>query len=326
VRVLVTRSPSNVSSAPYPTPILSERFHAESAKKGPDDNKNDSGYGGIVASIKTQLLKWVGSKQRFAGRIIACFPGRFGTYHEPFLGSGAVLAALAPPAARASDCFAPLIDIWSALKDDPERLIGWYAERWARAHAVGKQPAYAEIRDSFNARPNGADLVWLSRACYGGVVRFRRADGAMSTPCGAHDPIPPAAFARRVAEWRPRVAHAEFRARDFREAMAEARAGDLVYCDPPYNASQPILYGAQGFSLGDLFAAIEECRRRGVAVALSLDGTKKSGRQVCEIPIPDGLFAREVMLDAGRSMLRRFQMGGESLEREVVADRLLLTY
>jgi hypothetical protein len=44
------------------------------------------------------------------------------------------------------------------------------------------------------------------------------------------------------------------------------------------------------------------------------------------IPFADGLFEREVFLDCGRSMLRRFQEEGESLEDEVVHDRLLLTY
>jgi DNA adenine methylase len=44
------------------------------------------------------------------------------------------------------------------------------------------------------------------------------------------------------------------------------------------------------------------------------------------VPIPEGLFRREVLIDCGRSMLRRFQMNGRTLEREVVADRLMLTY
>jgi len=61
-------------------------------------------------------------------------------------------------------------------------------------------------------------------------------------------------------------------------------------------------------------------------VALSIDGTKRSGDLICRVPIPDGLFEREALVNCGRSMLRRFQMGGQSLESEVVADRLLLTY
>jgi DNA adenine methylase len=86
------------------------------------------------------------------------------------------------------------------------------------------------------------------------------------------------------------------------------------------------LYGAQSFDLEHLFQVIADCKRRGVYVALSIDGTKKSGSKLCELPIPDGLFEREIFVHCGRSMLRRFQMDGQSLEQEHVSDRLLLTY
>jgi DNA adenine methylase len=105
-----------------------------------------------------------------------------------------------------------------------------------------------------------------------------------------------------------------------------AKPGDLIYCDPPYNNSQTILYGAQSFSLERLFEVIERSKGRGVYVALSLDGTKRSGDLICDIPIPEGLFEREAFVNCGRSMLKRFQMGGRSLEGETVTDRLLLTY
>ena len=59
------------------------------------------------------LLKWIGNKQRHADQIIANFPAKFGTYIEPFLGSGAILGALAPSRAWASDAFAPLMEIWT---------------------------------------------------------------------------------------------------------------------------------------------------------------------------------------------------------------------
>ena len=41
--------------------------------------------------FKSQLLKWVGNKQKQATDIISFFPNTFGTYFEPFLGSGGVL-------------------------------------------------------------------------------------------------------------------------------------------------------------------------------------------------------------------------------------------
>jgi DNA adenine methylase len=299
---------------------------APKAPEGPNLFDFDDGIHRPPAPFKRQLLKWIGNKQRFAHEIVSYFPREFGTYFEPFLGSGAVLATLKPRKGIASDVFSPLVQIWKTLHSDPDVLKQWYSERWHKAQREGKVAGYEEIKASYNSNPNGADLVFLCRACYGGVVRFRKADGYMSTPCGVHTPIPPDAFATRVDEWGRRTDRTEFFEMDYREAMNRASKGDLVYCDPPYKETQAILYGAQGFDLAQLFETISRCKSRGVFVVLSIDGTKKTGDRVCDIRIPEALFEREALVNCGRSMLRRFQMGGRTLEAEVVADRLLLSY
>lgn len=275
---------------------------------------------------RQQLLKWVGNKQRFSGEIIRMFPGSYGTYYEPFLGSGAVMGALGPSNGVCSDSLHPLIGIWQTLKSRPEQLKGWYSERWARIASRGKRVAYETAKASYNQHPNAADLLFISRACYGGIVRFRKGDGGISTPCGVHDPITPDRFAARVDVWHRRVQGVRFTCSDFAPVMEAAQAGDLIYCDPPYSYSQSILYGAQAFSLGTLLESVARCKARGVFVALSIDGSKKSGDRLCDLAIPSGLFEQEVFLDCGRSMLRRFQMKGATLEGEQVRDRLLLTY
>lgn len=273
-----------------------------------------------------QLLKWIGNKQRFARGIILFFPQRYRRYFEPFLGSGAVLAALSPACAEGSDVFSPLMGIWTTLKARPADLKRWYSERYLLVKQLGKKLAYEHIRQEYNLAPNPADLLFLSRSCYGGVVRFRMNDGFMSTPCGVHDPISPASFASRVDDWHSRVTRTNFYTRSFEEALDRAGEGDVVYCDPPYSHSQAILYGAQRFNLDDMFRSIELAKRRGAFVAVSIDGSKKSGNRLCDIVYPKNLFRREESVVVGRSMLRRFQMGGETLEKEVVRDRLLLTH
>lgn len=276
--------------------------------------------------FKEQLLKWVGNKQRFAHEIVSSFPKSYNKYFEPFLGSGAVLATLQPKKALASDVFKPLMEIWTTLKEDPELLKQWYKERWEIANGDSKKNGYEKVKASYNSNPNGADFVFLSRSCYGGVIRFRQKDGYMSTPCGPHNPMPPEKFSARVDLWRKRIFQTEFKHMDYKEAMRQAESGDLIYCDPPYHHSQSILYGGQSFRLEELFEEIKICKDRGVYVALSIDGTKKSGDDLCELPIPDGLFEEEIFVNVGRSMLRRFQMEGQTLHNEVVSDRLLLTY
>ena len=280
----------------------------------------------LTPPFTSQLLKWVGNKQRFAHEIVSYFPAEFGNYFEPFLGSGAILGTLAPENGIGSDNFGPLIEIWRTLRENPKKLTRWYSERWHQMMAGDKVKEYERIKAAYNANPNGADLLFLCRSCYGGVVRFRKADGYMSTPCGIHAPIPPSEFSDRVSIWHARTLGTDFTQMSYEDAMAKAMTGDLVYCDPPYSHTQAILYGAQEFKLEKLFEVIAECKRRGVYVALSIDGTKKSGKVDCDLPIPKDLFEREVFVDCGRSMLKRFQMDGLTLEKEHVSDRLLLTY
>lgn len=275
----------------------------------------------------SSLLKWVGNKFRMTEEIASYLPDEYGTVYDVFLGSGSVLATIFPENGVGSDSFPPLVEIWTTLKSDPETVKQWYEQR-CRPYLAASDPraAYEKVKASYNANPNGADLLFLCRACYAGIVRFRQKEGYMSTPVGPHKPISPEAFAKRVDEWHKRLAHCEFIEADYAEVMSRAEPGDVVYCDPPYTHSQAILYGAQRFQLERLCKAIEDCKRRGVYVLLSIDGTKKSGEKNCHLWFPRGLFEREVFIHVGRSMLRRLQMSGETLEGEVVADRLMLTY
>ncbi|KAF0106308.1 MAG: site-specific DNA methylase [Anaerolineaceae bacterium] len=280
----------------------------------------------LVEPFNMSLLKWIGSKQRMAHEIISYFPVEYGTYFEPFLGSAGILGTIVPKVAIASDIFLPLIEIWQTLKESPSTIKEWYRERWQKMMDGDKVEVYEQIKASYNSKPNGADLLFLTRSCYGGVVRFRKADGYMSTPCGIHNPISPESFSHRVDEWYERVSGTTFLHLDYEEAMSMTKPGDLIYCDPPYTHSQAILYGAQTFSLEHLLSVIEKCKKRGVFVALSIDGTKQSGNTICDLPLPDGLFEKEILIDIGHSMLKRFQMNGKTLEGEKVSDRLLLTY
>jgi DNA adenine methylase len=214
--------------------------------------------------FRAQLLKWIGNKQRQADAIIRHFPRVFGTYFESFLGSGGVLGVLAPERAVASDIFSLLMEIWKLLHEDKEQLKKHYADRYALLEENGKERCYDRILASYNARLNGADLLFLCRACYGGVVRFRKNDGSMSTPVGIHGPISSESFAHRVDLWQTRTQGTSFVHVDFAEMMLLAKEGDLVHCDPPYLGSQTILYGAQSLSVHSLFDTIADCKQRGV--------------------------------------------------------------
>lgn len=278
--------------------------------------------------FRTQLLKWVGNKQKYANEIIKYFPKYYGTYYEPFLGSGAILGTLSPDKAVGNDIYKPLMEIWNMLLSDSEELKKWYFDRMDLVSKHGKTEAYNIILENFNKKPNGADFIFITRACYGGVIRFRKNDGYMSTPCGTHNPISKESFSKRVDIWKKRVSGTVFLNENYNVVMEMAKENDLIYCDPPYIDNQKILYGAHDFSLNELFKEIKKCKDRGVYIALSIDGTKLSGNKICNIDIPDGIFEREIFIDLGKSMLKRFQASDDNTNMEdyKVKDRLLLTY
>jgi len=273
---------------------------------------------------KGQLLKWIGSKYKYANIIVSEFDFKYNKYIEPFVGTGAVLATLSPTIAIAGDTLKPLIELWQLVQDDPQRLIDYYSKIIDKYY-FDRDKVYKEILQMYNSSPNALDLLILSRTCYGGVVRFTK-EGTMSTPIGPHRPISPKSFAIRLIDWRERVKGTKFLNNSFIETMSLVRDGDLIYCDPPYIESQSILYGAQLFEFEKLIDEIQRCKQIGARIALSIDGKKKSGKKLINLNIPPGIFEREIYLEGGSSMLKRFQLNGKRMLGEDVADRLLLTW
>jgi len=271
-----------------------------------------------------QLLKWIGNKQRFAQQIASVFPTNYGTYIEPFLGSGAVLGAIKPKHGVAGDVIKPLIELWNLLKDDPERLYRSYEKNW-HEYMQNPKEVYKAILARFNDNPNGEDFLFITRSCYGGVIRFTK-EGRMSTPIGPHTPISPESFRKRMLAWRACVKNTDFVSEPYQVTMRKAVAGDVIYCDPPYVDSQAILYGAQAFKFQELLEIIAECKAKGVKVALSIDGFKKSKQRVVELNLIEGLFERELIVEGGSSMLKRFQKKDQIMIGEDVHDFLLMTW
>ena len=279
------------------------------------------------------LLKWIGNKQRFANEIISYMPNKFNNYYEPFLGSGAVLAQLLYNKDKkgypifkntnASDVLPFLIEIFEIVKNSPESLKRYY-EKEINEYYIDPESKYNEIRDRFNTNHNALDFCLLSRTCYSGIIRFRKADGYMSTPRGPHKPIKPETFSKRVDLWHSLINETYFETASYLEMMNRAQRGDLIYCDPPYTHSQGIIYGAQAFNINDLFREIQECKNRGVYVILSING--KHGKKDISITPPEGLFKRNIPVNCGTSMIDRLQKSGETMKNATVYDSLMLTW
>lgn len=281
------------------------------------------------------LLKWIGNKQRFAETIISYMPETFNNYYEPFLGSGAVMAELLNmdttqlfphfQHAYGSDVLPFLIDIFEIVKETPDVLIKYYKKEITEYYQ-NPNSKYDEIRNRFNKNHNAHDFCLLSRTCYSGVIRFRKADGYMSTPRGPHNPIKPETFEKRVWKWNELLQKATFLCESYLETMNYPQLGDIVYCDPPYTHSQSIIYGAQNFEIELLWQKIAECKKRGAKVILSINGMRNSKQTDISITPPTGLFERRLLINCGTSMIDRLQNTGKKMKEKAVDDQLLLTW
>lgn len=281
------------------------------------------------------LLKWIGNKQRFADTIISYMPEKFNNYYEPFLGSGAVMAALLDSDANkllphfnhayGSDILPFLIDIFKLTQNDPESLFNYYKEEITK-YNEDPNTRYDVIKERFNAQNNPYDFLLLSRTCYSGVIRFRKTDGYMSTPRGPHKPINPETFSKRLYQWNILLQKASFECENFVDAMDKPKAGDVVYCDPPYTHSQSIIYGAQSFDIDVLWQKIHENKQRGVKVILSINGMRDSQKKDISIAPPEGIFERKLFINCGTSMIDRLQNNGKTMVNKKVDDQLLLTW
>ena len=101
------------------------------------------------------FLKWAGGKRQLLPALRRFYPPRFETYHEPFLGSGAVFFdlvsrhAVRPRGVRLTDVNPDLIGCWRQLRDDPDAVID-HLQKLASARLRAPEEHYYGVRDRFN--------------------------------------------------------------------------------------------------------------------------------------------------------------------------------
>lgn len=178
------------------------------------------------------FLKWPGGKYRLIDRIKAALGGGRRLI-EPFTGSGAVFLNTRYEEYLLADSNPDLINLYQQLKQEGSGFI-----RYCRRLFTDKNNAalaYYKFRDEFNRTRNlrrkSALFLYLNRHCYNGLVRYN-SRGEFNTPFGRYtNPYFPEREMRQFAQAADR---AEFATGAFHECMSRARAGDVIYCDPPY--------------------------------------------------------------------------------------------
>ena len=236
------------------------------------------------------FLKWAGGKRRLLPALRQFYPDRFRTYHEPFLGSGAVFfdlagaGRLAAGRVRLADVNADLIGCWLRLGDEPDAVITSLRQLETDHRAAPAKHFYRVRNDRFNparrkimngtgprAEQYSADLaamfIYLNRTGFNGLFRLNAA-GLFNVPRGnyANPGICDEDNLLRVwetlAALSAAVEHAPFEA-----VLRSARAGDFVYLDPPYAPLSSTAYFTS--YTADRFGADDQRRLQRVVIALA---------------------------------------------------------
>jgi DNA adenine methylase len=216
-------------------------------------------------SIPKPFLKWAGGKTQLADALLARTPPAFSSYHEPFVGSGALFFRLYREGkirhAVLSDINPELIDTYLAIRDQPEAVINLLKE------FPYEESFYYQLRDrdpwALSLTERAARMIYLNKTGYNGLYRVNR-QGRFNVPFGRYKSPRYADPDNLLA-----VSHAlqgvEIYCAPFESVLTRAQAGDWVYFDPPYmpisETSHFTAYYADGFALEDQTRLRDACLR-----------------------------------------------------------------
>lgn len=231
------------------------------------------------------FVKWAGGKRQILDELKKYLPEEFNCYYEPFIGGGALLFELMPKKAVINDSNKELMNVYEMLVDYKKFvLMGNVLNKHERKHS---EKYYYEIRDlDRNAEKfmkmfdyeRAARTIYLNKTCFNGLYRVNR-KGYFNVPFGKKK------NANTYDGENLLNIHTyfnsnqiELRCMDFYEAVKDAKAGDFVYFDPPYDTYNNSFtsYTLEGFGkdeqkrLSELF---RELSNRGVYVMLSNHNT-----------------------------------------------------
>jgi DNA adenine methylase len=233
------------------------------------------------------FLKWAGGKRQLLPEILKYLPKNIGktTYFEPFLGGGALLFELQPKQAIVNDSNRELINCYQMIKDRVEELIEVLKVHKAR----NSKEYYDNLRgiDRFTKEYNkfsdiqkAARIIYLNKTCYNGLFRVN-SKGYFNVPFGRYkNPnILDEAVLRGVNDYFNQNT-ITFLNTDFAKAVKDAKKGDFIYFDPPYdpvsNTASFTGYDVNGFNQNEqrrLKQVVDELTEKGCHVMLSNSAT-----------------------------------------------------
>lgn len=231
------------------------------------------------------FVKWAGGKRQIIDKLKEHVPEEFGTYFEPFVGGGALLFELEPEKAVINDSNRELMNVYECIQDETklEKML----RELDKYEANHSEEFYFEIRNKDRDKAKfwkivdykrAARTIYLNKACFNGLYRVNSRN-EFNVPFNKKDKV------NTYDGPNMRTIHAYFNYRDvtllscdFEEAVKDAKKGDFIYFDPPYDSDTSTFnsYTEDGFDRNEqvrLARVFKELSDKGCYVMLSNHNT-----------------------------------------------------
>jgi DNA adenine methylase len=237
----------------------------------------------LINTKPKPFVKWVGGKRQLLKqfRELGLYPPEAfnpitNTYHEPFVGGGAVFFDLLPKNAKLSDLNSELAIAYNVIKNNVDELI-----ESLQKHIYNKE-YYLKVRaekvEDLSEIEVASRFIFLNHTGFNGLYRVNKS-GQFNVPFGRYSNpiICDEDNLRRVSD---ALRDTIITHQDYKNVLETARSGDFIYFDPPYYpisaTSSFTSYTAEGFlekeqaELRDTFVKLHE---KGCFVMLSNSDT-----------------------------------------------------
>jgi len=231
------------------------------------------------------FVKWAGGKRQIIDKLLKYAPDEFDTYYEPFVGGGALLFELSPKKAVINDYNEELMNVFTCIKD--ETKFNKMCNELNHHEANHSEEYYYEIRNKdrdkakFKRMPDykrSARTIYLNKACFNGLYR-------VNSKNEFNVPFNRKAKVNTYDGQNLGIIHSYLNFSDvtllntdFEEAVKDAKKGDFVYLDPPYDSETSTFnsYTENGFGKEEqvrLARVYKELADKGCYVMLSNHNT-----------------------------------------------------
>jgi DNA adenine methylase len=180
------------------------------------------------------FLKWVGGKTQIIDSVLSKFPDECDSYHEPFVGGGAVLLGMLSSGCcvknkiYASDFNKSLIDLYKLVQSDPDKLIGGVTSYTTNGFT---EDDYYRMRTEFREDHDPVKFLILNKTCFRGL--YREGPHGFNVPWGHYKTLS-IMDEDNIREVSTLIKNVEFKWQSFEVSMDKVARGDFVYMDPPY--------------------------------------------------------------------------------------------